>query len=304
MNNKNIIHVISILLFLSCNSKVEKEEDRKKNEILQENTEGKVDAPITVQDIWKKLPLKQLPVNETTNFDNVANDKFLTEEEIVVLKLDRIFTDYSQYKDAYSIRVAYKLEFSKRFYSIVINAFKGENELEAILINYNDFENIIDYKTIAYDEIAESISQTTATIEKNFVTIIDKTDLEETVINISKFHINTSGEFNKVKDVFTSTIRPNEAIVLNKTYKDTIQFSSYNDDGDYNLLFGKKDYQEVILTYNYDWEKDNKYHFIEDEFIQITWKMDSIWQAGDSETLDFKETIIDAKRIAKDEFVQ
>jgi hypothetical protein len=301
MNNKIIILTIFILLFSACNSKVEKIKESTKNEILPENTEGKVDAPITVIDIWKKLPLRKLPIEESTNFNNIANDRFLTEEEIVVLKLDRIFTDYSQYKDAYSIRAAYKLEFSKRFYSIVINAFKGEHELETILINYNDYEDIIDYKTIAYDEIAESISQTTATIEKNFVTIIDETDLEETVIEISKFHINTSGEFNKVKDVFTSTIRPTEGILLNKTYIDTIQFSSYNDDGDYKFLFGKKDSQEVILTYKYNWEVDKKYNFSENEFIQITWKMDSIWHAGDSETLDFKETVIQAKAIKKSE---
>lgn len=299
MNNKNIILVISILLFFACNSKVEKKKDSTKDEILQENTEGKVDAPITVIDIWKKLPLKQFPVKETTNFDNIKTKNYLNDEEILTLKLSKIFPDYIIHKETYKFQLAYKVEFSKRFYSILINAFKGEHELETILINYNDYEDIIDYKTIAYDEIAESISQTTATIEKNFVTIIDKTDLEETVIEISKFHINTSGEFNIVKDVFTSTIRPNEAILLNKTYKDTIQFSSYNDDGDYKLLFGKKDYQDVILTYKYDWEVDKKYDFLENEFIQITWKMDSIWQAGDSETLDFKETIIDAKRIKK-----
>ncbi|MEZ4838005.1 hypothetical protein [Flavobacterium sp.] len=299
MKNKCLIIItLSIVLFYACHSKVEKNEHNE-TQISTIDSEGKVNAHFTFLDIWKKLPLKQLPLDETTNFDNVANDRFLTEEEKVVLKLDKIFTDYSQYKDAYSIRSAYKLEFSKRFYSIVINAFKGEHELEIILINYNDSEDIIDYKVIAYDEIAESISQKTATIEKNFVTIIDKTDLEETVIEISKFHVNASGEFNIVKDVFTSTIRPNEAILLNKTYKDTIQFNSYNDDGDYRLLFGKKDFQEVILIHNFDWEQEKKYNFSENETLQITWKMDSIWIAGDGETLDFKETIIDAKRIKK-----
>jgi hypothetical protein len=300
MKNKTLLLIIiSIVLLYSCNSKVEKLEYSTKNEILQENTEGKVDAPITVQDIWKNLPLKQFPVLENTNFDNIKIENELSEKEILLLKLNEIYPNYNKLKYIYTFQAAYKIEFSKKFYSIVVHVLKGDHELETILINYNDFEDIIDYKTIAYDEIAESISQTTATIEKNFVTIIDKTDLEETVIEISKFHINTSGEFNIVKDVFTSTIRPNEAILLNKTYKDTIQFSSYNDDGDYKLLLGKKDIYEVILNYKYNWEADKKYNFSEDEFIQITWKMDSIWHAGDSETLDFKETITDAKRIKK-----
>lgn len=300
MKNKIII-ILSLLfaLFFSCQSKVEKNIDSE-SEISLEEAQGKVDAPITVMDIWKQLPLRKLPIDETTNFNNVANDRFLTEEEIVVLKLDRIFTDYLQYKDAYSIRAAYKLELSKHFYSIVINVFKVEHELETVLINYNDLEDIIDYKTIAYDENAESISKKKATIEKNFVTIIDKTDLEETVIEISKFHINASGAFNVVKDIFTSTIRPDEAIVLNKIYVDTIQFQSYNDDGDYQLLYGRKDDQEVVLIHNFDWEQEKKYNFSENETLQITWKMDSIWIAGDGETLDFKETIIKVKRLSKD----
>lgn len=294
MKNQYII-VVSILLCFACNSKVENKEQR-----MLEEVHTKIDAPITIIDIWKNLPLKQLPIKEATNFDTIKTDNQLNEEEILTLKLNKIYPDYNNHKDAYKFQAAYTIEFSKRFYSIVVHVFKGEHELETVLINYNDDEDVIDYKTIAYDEIAESISQKTSTLEKNFVTLIDKTDLEETVIEISKFHINASGEFKIVKDVFTSTIRPNEAILLNKIYVDTIQFSSYNDDGDYRLLFGRKDYQEVILMHNFDWEQEKKYNFSENETIRITWKMDSIWIAGDGETLDFNETIIDAKRLKKE----
>ena len=84
-----------------------------------------------------------------------------------VLKLNEIYPNYNKLKYIYTFQAAYKIEFSKNFYSIVVHVLKGDHELETILINYNDFEDIIDYKTIAYDEIAESISQTTATIEKN-----------------------------------------------------------------------------------------------------------------------------------------
>ena len=78
MNNK-IILLYCIMLFIACNSKVE----TKENSILEEN-EGKVDAPITMTDIWKNLPLRKIPTEEATNFNNVANDRFLTKEEIVV----------------------------------------------------------------------------------------------------------------------------------------------------------------------------------------------------------------------------
>ena len=86
-NKIYILFLISNFIFIACNSKVEKRKDSTKDEILQENTEGKVDAPITVIDIWKKLPLKQFPVKETTNFDNIKTKNYLNDEEILTLKL-------------------------------------------------------------------------------------------------------------------------------------------------------------------------------------------------------------------------
>ena len=62
--------------------------------------------------------------------------------------------------------LSYKLEFSDTFYTIIINVFKGEHELETILINYSLDEKMIDYKIIAYDEIAESQSRKFSKIDK------------------------------------------------------------------------------------------------------------------------------------------
>lgn len=287
--------VILFIIFISCKeNKVENSNTFEvKNETIVEEAQEK---PTFISEFFK-LPLKKLPLSESTSFDSFIEVDDIKNINPEVFSLPLVYKNWYEKENNFKAISGYRVNFSKDFHSAILTVKKGDHEMETTLINYNLEGKIIDFKLIAYDEIAEGISQKTATLEKNFVTIIDKTDLEETVIQISKFHINASGEFNIVKDVFTSSIRPNEAILLNKIYTDTIQFQSYNDDGDYNLLFGTKDFQDVILTYNYNWEVEDKYNFKVNDLIEITWKMDSIWHAGDSETLDFKETIIDARNI-------
>lgn len=287
--------VILFIVFISC--KENKVETSNTFEIINEAIIEKAQEKPTFNSEFFKLPLKKLPLSESTSFDSFIEEEDIKNINPEVFSLPLVYKKWYEKEYNFKAISGYRVNFSKDFHSAILTVKKGDHEMETTLINYNLEGKIIDFKLIAYDEIAEGISQKTTTLEKNFVTIIDKTDLEETVIQISKFHINASGEFNIVKDVFTSSIRPNEAILLNKIYTDTIQFQSYNDDGDYNLLFGTKDFQDVILTYNYNWEVEDKYNFKADDLIEITWKMDSIWHAGDSETLDFKETIIDARNI-------
>ena len=289
--------LISCHFFIACNSKSKKENDVSKNETVLENSSEKVNSLNTLREIWQKLPMKQFPVLEKTNFDTIKIENELSEKEILLLKLNEIYSEFKKEGYNYKFQAAYKLEFSQNFYSIVVHVLKGDNEIETVLINYNLEEKLTDFKVIAYDEIAESMVKTTSRIENNFVTITHEVYLEETKVEISKFHVNTSGEFNLIKGVFTSTIRPYEAILLNKTYTDTIEFFNYNDDGDYKLLIGKKKNKEIVLIYNNDWESAEKYNFNTGDIIKITWKMDSIWLAGDNETLDFKETVLEAKAI-------
>lgn len=118
---------------------------------------------------------------------------------------------------------------------------------------------------------------------------------------ISNSHIDrTSNEDDHaliIDTSFTSSIRPNEAIFLNKIYTDTLEFSSYNDDGDYFHLIGKKQKQSVSLIYNWEWYKIEKYNFQLGDPIEVKWKMDSIWIAGEDDELMFYERAIDAKKI-------
>ena len=160
MKNKIfILFLISyhVLIFVGCNSKVKNENiDPEKEEII-ENLMDKMNSLDKFYEIWQSLPLKKLPLNEATNFDNIKKGKELNEEEIKILQLNKIYTNYKNQSCKFFL--SYKLEFSDTFYTIIINVFKGEHELETILINYSLDEKMIDYKIIAYDEIAESISK-------------------------------------------------------------------------------------------------------------------------------------------------
>ena len=94
-----------------------------------------------------------------------------------------------------------------------------------------------------------------------------------------------------------SKIRPYTFVFPNEVYTDSIEFIGYNNDFDYFILTGKKNAQEIDFIYHWQWKKNDTYNFKAGELIEVTWKMDSFWVAGDGERLDFHEWIIDAKKI-------
>jgi hypothetical protein len=293
MKNKLlIVFLISNLVFIACNFKVEN-----KNEKLEELTEN-INSPDKLSEIWQSLPLKQLPIIDSTSFDIVKVNKEFNAEQLKSLQIEAIYPNFHKEKSLFKISPSYKINLSKEFYTIVINVFKGDDELETILINYDTSnENLIDFKIIAYDEIAEGWSRKFSEIDKISITINDEFYGDTKQVQTTKFHINRIGEFNPIKMELTSDLRPKKAILLNRVYVDTIQFSYYNDDADYKLLLGKKKGKSVALVYNWEWYNNENLNFNHNDFIKVTWKMDSIFIAGDGETLDFKERAIDAEKI-------
>ncbi|MCF6297462.1 MAG: hypothetical protein L3J08_05700 [Flavobacteriaceae bacterium] len=119
--------------------------------------------------------------------------------------------------------------------------------------------------------------------------------------NVKKENSTTSAEPSRsietVETKFSSSLKPNETILLHKIYRDTIVFSEYNDGGDYLILFGKKNGNNVSLIYDREWTTNEKYSFKYGESIKIKWKMDSIFLVGDGGSLDFREHIIDAEKM-------
>jgi hypothetical protein len=298
MKNKIIILLIILNFgFNACNNSVKSKKEDANSEELNESLIEKINAPNTFDGILKSLPLKRTPIIDITNFDNIKEVKEFNPEEIKLLQLSEIYLNIEKEGYSYKFLPSYRLELSDDFYTIIITVFKGDHELETILINYNLDEKLTAHNIIAYDEIAEGWSRKHSKIEKSSITIIDEFYGDEVQIDTSKFHINTIGEINQIKTTFTSKIRPDKAIKLNTTYTDTIAFSTYNNDYDYLMLLGKKNGDDVRLIYNWDWHNNYKYNFKYGDLLKVEWKMDSIYIAGDGEAIDFAEKAIEAVRI-------
>lgn len=93
------------------------------------------------------------------------------------------------------------------------------------------------------------------------------------------------------KKYFKSAFKPNQKIELSKIYENTVEFIGYNDDGDYSLMNVKEG------SFIYKWEKTKVNDFCRGDILSVKWKMDSIWIAGDGETLDFAEIGFEVKKI-------
>ena len=302
---KSILTILIVFL-ISCSGKKDNKVINGNSKIDNQqviNLPEKVDLPDEVENssfdkIINDLKLKKTPLIDTTNFNNFNKTNFFNKQDFSLLQLKKIYPQF--YKEGYNYKAAssYKIDLSEYFHSIVITTYKGDNEMESTLINYDLDGKLIDFKIISYDEIAEGWYRKHSKIANNIITTIDELYADIKQVDTTKFHINKNGEINPIKVKFSSTIRPNGQIELNKIYTDTIEFTSFSDGGDYALLFGNKNEKEVRLIYDmWDWEKNEKYNFKYRDVIRITWEMDSVFIAGDGETLDFAERVIDAERI-------
>lgn len=96
----------------------------------------------------------------------------------------------------------------------------------------------------------------------------------------------------KILADFKSDLRPGEKLKLGKVYTDTVQYVNFNDEGDNDLFFVKKNTDTISLISN-----KVKADFVRGNLIEIKWKIDSMRFAGDSETLAFPEFLMAAKNL-------
>ena len=142
------------------------------------------------------------------------------------------------------------------------------------------------------------------TNSKNKDTVENDIESQEELIQKMKDVIDASQEdgathnninTNRIKGEFSSNLRPQEAILENHLYIDTIEFSRYDDNGDYYYLIGKKDGGEVAFIYNWDWRNNKQYNFKSGDMIKVQWKMFRAVEAGDEEIVIFSERAIVAE---------
>jgi hypothetical protein len=115
------------------------------------------------------IRIKNIPLEETTNFDTYSMENKLTASQIKLLSLDKIINN----KEVINIYLNYKLNISPAYKSIVISYEIGDAELVTTLINYNEEYAIAGSQNIAYDEIAESMFNIESEIKGNTITCIE-----------------------------------------------------------------------------------------------------------------------------------
>jgi len=93
---------------------------------------------------------------------------------------------------------------------------------------------------------------------------------------------------------FTSDIRPNEKLQLGKVYTDNFEYINYNDQTDYFFFSVRKDNKEITLLDNV---ADKQTSILNrGDMVEIQWKIDSSWVAGDGDRLEMTEWAINVKK--------
>lgn len=150
-----------------------------------------------------RLPEITLPHTENTSFDNFPKPKrtpsYLSKTQIKRLGL----TKWQEDKLAENIVLRYrlpKLEQAKDITAIVITYQKGDSEVFTDVLTFKHHK-LVDSKTIAYDEIAESWLQ-----EKSIITTthIEHTEIsyvtQQRTITKAKYFITMNGKIKAVAD--------------------------------------------------------------------------------------------------------
>jgi hypothetical protein len=95
------------------------------------------------------------------------------------------------------------------------------------------------------------------------------------------------------EEAFFSAIRPGERLNKGKEYSDEVEYVEYDDNGDYNLFTIKKGKETIALNTNFE----GTAAFLRGDILEITWKIDTTYSAGDGEKLDFTPWLIKAKKV-------
>ena len=207
MKTKINIILIAVLLLTACNQKkeakpinsnakpvnTETKDTLKTSEIAKSNN-------ASFNKIMDAIKLKKTPLVDSTNFDNFNKTAFFNKQEVNSLKLEKIYPEFYKQGYNYKATASYKIQQSQDFHTVVLTTYKGDQEMESTLIIYNLNGELIDFKIISYDEIAEGISRITSKIENNTLTITSVIWLDEKQENIEIFTININGKIKPILD--------------------------------------------------------------------------------------------------------
>lgn len=119
-----------------------------------------------------EYPVKQLPLVDSTNFDNHVEGKLLSKEEQKLLKLPSVFVDQLN-DEKVKIGISYLPKISDNFQSVVFYFYPNNTEVISMLVNYDKNFTIINSQVLAYDEISEGMLKTTSKLDKNRIELTE-----------------------------------------------------------------------------------------------------------------------------------
>gem|GEM_PF-4622121 len=144
-----------------------KEDDKPINNI-QVNTE--IDSKIMA--LINNIDVKKVPYSDSTDCFSVDRTEPLSEDVKSLLNLSKVYKPENEDEIYNKIWLRYRVDISDNFNALAISHHLGTAELETQLVTYTNDYKIIDFVTIAYDEIAESCFRKKSLIEGNKITVI------------------------------------------------------------------------------------------------------------------------------------
>ena len=183
------------MVFLSCKEKkVQEEEVTNTTEIQPKSSIEKVKTSPNFIEAFFKLPLKKLPIVEKTSFDSFIEAEDFKNINAEAFAIPTIYKNWNSKEFNFSVISGYRIELSKDFYTAVLTVKIGDHEMETKLVNYDLNGKIIDFKLVAYDEIADVFFKTESEIGKDKITIKNIEWTDEGHESTDVFKVNLDGK--------------------------------------------------------------------------------------------------------------
>lgn len=103
-----------------------------------------------------------------------------------------------------------------------------------------------------------------------------------------------NSEGDRIPISFKSQLRPNENIVVGKTYADTVRYLKFRNNKNAGVLVVKKNKDSVLLIYN-----QGDPNFSVNDQLEIKWKIYRIKSAENIDLANYREILVSVKNISK-----
>lgn len=90
-----------------------------------------------------------------------------------------------------------------------------------------------------------------------------------------------------------SALRPAKTLQLEEVYNDSVEFVNFDGNGDYALFTVQKN--KKLLSFYTDLADAKAFN--RGDLLDVSWKMDTIYEAGEGEKPEFAEWLVNAKKI-------